>query len=143
MSKVQTKTRESVGDLQMENGEMTTNNQEKADTLLKQFSSVFTIEPPGEVPHLNLPNEITNEQAKVIFGEEGVVLNKFKHLDPNKAMGPDGIHPRVLKECCEQLAWPFNILYMRSFKHGVLPDDWKTAEVTPIYKKDGKSKLSH
>ena len=38
----------------------------------------------------------------------------------------DGIHPRVLKECAAELA-------------GKIPDDWREASVTPIYKKGNRT----
>ena len=50
-------------------------------------------------------------------------------------MGPDGIYPRVLRELAEVLAKPVSIIYQQSWSKGEVPDDWKLANVTPIYKK--------
>ncbi|KAK4810716.1 hypothetical protein QYF61_007690 [Mycteria americana] len=50
-------------------------------------------------------------------------------------MGPDGIHPRVLKELADVMAGPLSIIYQRSWESGEVPADWKTANVIPIYKK--------
>jgi len=49
-------------------------------------------------------------------------------------MGPDGIHPRVLRELEEELAKPLSIIYQQSWLTGEVPDDWRIASVTPIYK---------
>jgi len=50
-------------------------------------------------------------------------------------MGPDGIHPRVLRELAEELAKPLSIIYQQSWLRGEVPDDWRITSVTPIYKK--------
>ena len=49
-------------------------------------------------------------------------------------MGPDGIHPRILKEAANQLAHPLRQLFHESLSTGILPNCWKEATVTPIYK---------
>jgi len=57
------------------------------------------------------------------------------HLDTYKSMGLDGIHPRALKELAEKLAKPVSFIYQQSWLTGEVPDDWRIASVTPIYKK--------
>ncbi|KAJ7428894.1 RNA-directed DNA polymerase from mobile element jockey-like protein [Willisornis vidua] len=53
-------------------------------------------------------------------------------------MGPDGIHPRVMKKLAEELAKPLSIIYQQSWLSGEVPDDWKLANVMPIHKKGCK-----
>ncbi|KAK4830123.1 hypothetical protein QYF61_008550 [Mycteria americana] len=53
-------------------------------------------------------------------------------------MGPDGIHPSVLRELAEVLTKPLSILYQQSWLTGEVPVDWRLANVTPIYKKGQK-----
>jgi len=53
-------------------------------------------------------------------------------------MGPDWIHPRVLRELAEELAKPGSIICQQSWLTGEVPDDWRIASVTPIYKKGWK-----
>ena len=50
-------------------------------------------------------------------------------------MGPDGIHPSVLRELAEELAKPLSIIYWQSWLLGEVPVDWRLANVMPIYKK--------
>ncbi|KAK4829271.1 hypothetical protein QYF61_002663 [Mycteria americana] len=50
-------------------------------------------------------------------------------------MGPDGIHPRVLKELADGMAGPLSIIYQRSWESGEVPANWRLANVIPIYKK--------
>jgi Reverse transcriptase (RNA-dependent DNA polymerase) len=60
-------------------------------------------------------------------------------LNINKASGPDGLNPRVLKELCHELANPLTYLFNKSMNAGKLPKAWKEAEVRPIFKKGDKS----
>ena len=54
-------------------------------------------------------------------------------------MGPDGIHPRVLRELAEVLTEPLSIIYQQSWLTGEVPVDWRLANVMPIYKKGWKA----
>ncbi|KAK4826614.1 hypothetical protein QYF61_010542 [Mycteria americana] len=67
-----------------------------------------------------------------------MVRDLLHHLDTHKSMGPDGIHPRVLRELVEVLTKPLSILYPQSWLTGEVPVDWRLANVTPIYKKGWK-----
>jgi len=70
--------------------------------------------------------------------QEDAVNDLLCHLDTYKSMGPEGIHPRVLRELMEELAKPLSIIYQQSWLTGEVPDDWRLANVTPIYKKGWK-----
>ena len=59
-------------------------------------------------------------------------------IDGGSAMGPDGIHPLLLKNCASQLAYPLTIIFNRSLREGTLPSDWKTSLVVPIFKKGSR-----
>ncbi|KAJ7420827.1 RNA-directed DNA polymerase from mobile element jockey-like protein [Willisornis vidua] len=58
-------------------------------------------------------------------------------------MGPDGIHPKVMRELAEELAKPLSIIYQQSCLSGEVPDDWKLANVMPIHKKGCKEDLDN
>ncbi|CAM5127863.1 unnamed protein product [Eretmochelys imbricata] len=53
-------------------------------------------------------------------------------------MGPDELHPRVLKELAAVIAEPLAIIFENSWRTGEVPDDWKKANVVPIFKKGKK-----
>ena len=53
-------------------------------------------------------------------------------------MGPDGIHPIVLRELVEVLPKPLSVIYQQSWLTGEVPADWRLANVMPIYKKAQK-----
>ena len=60
---------------------------------------------------------------------------KLLNLNPNKASGPDKISPRLLKELHHKIAPILTKVFRSSLKFGIVPEDWKTALVAPVYKK--------
>ncbi|KFQ69461.1 hypothetical protein N335_07761, partial [Phaethon lepturus] len=72
----------------------------------------------------------------IIQGE--MISDLLHHFDTHKSMGTDGTHPRVLKELAEVLNKPFSMIYQQSWLTREVPDDWRLANVTPIYKKGQK-----
>ena len=65
------------------------------------------------------------------------VLNKLEKLQVNKAPGVDGI-PELLVKTSVSLSVPLSIIFNHSFNTGIVPDDWKKANVSAIFKKGDK-----
>ena len=59
----------------------------------------------------------------------------LKELKANKSSGPDNIQARFLKETAEELAPALSLLYQASIEQGHIPDDWRHAHVSPVFKK--------
>ena len=59
-------------------------------------------------------------------------------VNVNKAVGPDGIHGKVLKNCATSLAYPLSLIFKTSYNTGQIPSDWKLASIVPVYKKGSK-----
>jgi len=55
----------------------------------------------------------------------------------------DGIHPRVPRQLAEVLTKPLSIIYQESWLTGEVPDDWRLANVTPMYKNSQKEDLKN
>ena len=53
-------------------------------------------------------------------------------------MGPDGIHPRALKDLAGVLAKLLSFIYQQSWLTGDVLTDWKLANMMLIYKKGQK-----
>ena len=106
----------------------------KAEALNKQFKSVFTYE-TDFTPNQQYPQYPS--MTPINITSPGV-LKLLQGLNPMKASGPDNLSPRVLKELSLQIAEPLTILFQRSLSDGVVPSDWRRANVVPIFKKGQK-----
>ena len=72
------------------------------------------------------------EQVPVIYSYQ--VCKKLKKLNPYKAMGPDNIPPRLLKEFAYERAEPIADLFNLSLSSGIVPATWKCANIIHIPK---------
>ncbi|PPJ15913.1 hypothetical protein C5E41_33075, partial [Nocardia nova] len=63
------------------------------------------------------------EQDVALTIHEEMVGDLLRHLDVHKSMGPDGIHPRVLRELAAELAKPPSIIYQQSWLSRHVPAD--------------------
>ena len=66
------------------------------------------------------------------------VFKLLNGLNINKASGPDGLSVRVLKECSSEIAPILALIYNESLAQGTVPDDWRQANVAPVFKKGEK-----
>ncbi|GAB0176007.1 mitochondrial enolase superfamily member 1 [Grus japonensis] len=70
--------------------------------------------------------------------EEDRVREHLGKLDIHKSMSPDGMHPRVLRELADVIARLLSIIFERPWRTGEVPEDWRKANVTPVFKKGKK-----
>ena len=80
------------------------------------------------------------EELSEIQVSREVVLGKLNGLKADKSPGPDGLHPRVLKEVATEIVDALVIIFLNSLYSGVVPEDWRVANVTPLFKKEGERK---
>jgi hypothetical protein len=66
------------------------------------------------------------------------VQAKIKCLKVGKAPGPDGIIPQLLIETADIVSVPLTMLFKASLATGIIPDDWKRANVSALFKKGAK-----
>ena len=110
---------------------------DKADVFCQAFAEKCRLSNADDQP-LGVKQYSTTKLEKIIFKPNDVrrILQKLK---PDKASGPDQISTRVLKECSAELAGPLCRLFHLCYSCGVFPNQWKTASVTPVHKKDSRA----
>ena len=109
---------------------------EKAEVFSNFFASVFTDEPPGNWEISPPPTARIDDNLQLTMNDIREELNR---LDTSKLPGPDGIHPRVLFELREIILKPLLIIFQTSWETSKLPEDWKLAYISEIFKKGKKS----
>jgi len=62
-----------------------------------------------------------------------IVKLQISKLKQDKAPGDDGITPKFLKEVADKIAEPLTEIFNKSVSEAVVPQDWKTANVTPNF----------
>ena len=68
----------------------------------------------------------------------GVVREHLSGLNAHKSMGPSGMHPCVLRELADVTSELLSIIFEKSWRTGEVPEDWRIANVTPVFKKGRK-----
>ena len=126
------KTRCRVEDPLDESGELVSDNQAKAELLIRFFTSVFTEEGSEAPPQLYCTFQ--SPALVDIDVSPQKVETKLASLKTSSSPGPDDIRPRLLKESSGVLASPLSVLFRKSLESGSLPEDWMMGEVIPIYK---------
>uniref|UniRef100_A0A8C3FHN3 Reverse transcriptase domain-containing protein n=1 Tax=Chrysemys picta bellii TaxID=8478 RepID=A0A8C3FHN3_CHRPI len=103
------------------------------------FASVFTAEDVREIPKPE-PAFVGDKSEELSRIEVSLqeVLELIDKLHSNTSPGPDGIDPRVLKELQCEIAALLPTVSNLSFKSASVPNDWKRANVTPIFEKGSR-----
>ena len=91
---------------------------EKAEESNGQFSDVFTESEYKQVPLMDRSAPFMHD---IVVTKEGVT-KLLKGLNPSKALGPDELHPRVLKLAI-QLGPVFAHLFQQSIDTGEIPNE--------------------
>ena len=68
--------------------------------------------------------------------EEWKTKQHFKRLNCKKGAGPDGVSPRLLSLCSDQLACVFTMLFNWSLKECKVPCLYKKATIIPVPKRN-------
>ena len=74
----------------------------------------------------------------IVVTKEGVT-KLLKGLNPSKALGPDELHPRVLKELATELGPVYVYLFQQSIDKGEIPKELSLANICPLFKKGDRS----
>ena len=106
----------------------------KAEEFNAQFTDVFSKNEHTQVPLLDRSAPFMDD----FFFKDGVI-KLLKGLNPSKALGPDELHPRVLKELALELGPVFAHLFQQSIDTGEIPKEWSLANICPFFKRSDRS----
>jgi hypothetical protein len=124
------------------NGELVTNDKNKADVFNEFFVSMSHVEDGhstfNTVPRVFNENDLSNLEIR-----EQEVLDQLCCLDVSKSYGPDGVPPRLLKEGGRPLSIVLCRIFSLSLQTYKFPSMWKQANVTPLHKKDDQNEVSN
>lgn len=116
--------------------------EEKVEIFNSFFSSVFVTE-----DNLFNDEEVDNILDLPVMEElvidEKVIFDKLNKLNVNKSAGPDKIHPRILFELRNEIAYPLKLIFEQSFKNKQLPLDWRSGDISALHKKGSKLDASN
>ena len=116
-------------------------DQDKATLFNRHFHSVFT-NSSFSLPNIcDLPKP--NSVLKDTLISEDEVLEALMSLDPSKAMGCDGIGPKLLKHCALALYQPFYHLFCESLAQHYIPFEWHMHLIKPIFKSGDRSSVTN
>ena len=102
--------RMAVGPLKIPCGNLVNGSYGMAELLVDTFSSVFV----EGVPEYSALHQIFDGAMNDVKISVERVCSVLRSLDASSAMGPDDVHPHLLRECAAQLASPLQQIFSRS-----------------------------
>ena len=103
----------------------------KADMFNHFFYSQFS-----SASNYEIHTDFESDESFEVDFDISKVKDILSNIDSNKAQGPNNIHGLVLKNCAIALAKPLSINFKLVYNTGIIPVEWKLANVVPVFKKD-------
>jgi len=133
------KSRVRVGPLVDLSGQTVSDPGSMCEIMNNYFTTVFTREDVSCLP--NPEQMYTGSQSGSLMDiviSEQVIADRLRSLKSDKSAGVDNLGPRLLKELGQEIAGPIADLFRQSILESTVPEDWKRANVTPIFKKGNR-----
>ncbi len=137
-------TEKAINNIQIENGELTSNPLEINNTFVSFYKDLYKsesehyIEDQGHFLN-NLQIPLISEEDKNNLDnmlEESEILESIAKLKNGKTAGPDALPIDIYKLFKDKLVGPLKEMYEESFQNGYLPPTLRTALITLILKPD-------
>ena len=123
-------------------GKLVTSAIDRVTALNAQFQSVFSKQKASYTSTIAesiiMNNDLDNCEYSALSSLDisiNGVTKLLKNLKPRKAPEPDNIKPLAMKETANIIAPGLTAIFKKLLDTGEVPEDWRTANVTPIFKK--------
>ena len=134
----------SIGPLMDGTGAVIDTDEEMCEAFNEYFASAFTVEDTTTIP---TPVQIWKQSCENALSEIkidlGVVESRLDKLREDKSVGADELSPRLLKQIQEEIRLPILHIWKKSLDEGIIPRDWKIANVSPIHRKGSRSSAAN
>ncbi len=132
---VRSQRRDQVGITRLKEGNIEiTNPKERAHVLGRQYDSVFTDENLTFIPE---PNTLSFPDIDNLYISTHGVEQLLMSLKVKKAIVPDLLTIRVLKEAANEIAPILQVIFQASIDRSAVPKDWHSAnKVSCLQKND-------
>ena len=142
------KKQEKIGPLKDDSGNIVSDPLQMSEIIKEQYEKSFSKKKNHVEVSLLEPTTNNTININDLFSED----DPFTHIDItvedvvsavrstkiNSAPGPDGVPPILFHKCIESLAKPLHLILKKSFENSDIPEIWKEAIITPIYKSKGQ-----
>ena len=139
------RSRAAPGPLVGEDGRDIGTTQEMVEEFNNYFVTVFSAQ-QKETHHADTETADSVQEAPTLHNiefSESEIRSKLMRIRDDKASGVDEIMPKLLKSISEEISRPLWIIFRKSIDEGVIPDDWKTANVIPLFKSGSRSRAEN
>ena len=131
-SHVKSKTKSTrIPEVVYQNGKCSSNSQDKANMFNQFFFQQFSAESLYDVDI-----DFTNDEKFNTDFNPNSIKNLLQNNDINRAQGPDNLNGAIFKNCSDTLCQPLSIIFKLIYNIGLIPSQWKRANVVPVHKRN-------
>ena len=131
-AKKHSKIKPKIGPLKRSDGTFTTDQQEIAELLSKQYCSVFS--KPVQCNEENVLDPAMENILEDFEFDEDDVIAAITELSSTAAAGPDRLCAKLILECKSSISSALVILWRKSLDTSIIPRETKDALICPIHK---------
>jgi hypothetical protein len=135
--KSKTKSKDTIRALRALDGSLAEKDVDKCSVFNDFFTSVFTKD-EDDIDTGEESDQVGAEHLTDVYFDPSIVLDRLSKLKLSSAPGPDDMWPKLLHTTKNFIAYPLALIFNKSVQGGDIPQDFKDAQVCPIYKKGSK-----
>jgi hypothetical protein len=133
--------RNGIGALTESSGNVVVDSQQKANMFNEYFASVGTVD--NDIIPVCHAVDVNDKELETVDFNAGNVLLAMSKLKSNLSSGPDGFPPILFKRLKYCLATPLSMIFTQLMSVAAVPDVWKSAIITPVFKKGAAGKVNN